>query len=141
MLNLSKQIVSDGEGISKLIEVNVINAKNDNQAKNIGFSVANSLLVKTAVSGEDANWGRVVMAIGKKQENIKQEKIIIKFGNLIVAKNGMVYKKINISSLNKYMKNKIIKININLNMGKYKKTVWSSDLTHKYIEINSDYRS
>jgi len=138
---LSKQIVSDGEGISKLIEVNVINAKNDNQAKNIGFSVANSLLVKTAVSGEDANWGRVVMAIGKKQENIKQEKIIIKFGNLIVAKNGMVYKKINISSLNKYMKNKIIKININLNMGKYKKTVWSSDLTHKYIEINSDYRS
>ncbi len=141
MLNLSKQIVSDGEGISKLIEVNVINAKNDNQAKNIGFSVANSLLVKTAVSGEDANWGRVVMAIGKKQENIKQEKIIIKFGNLIVAKNGMVYKKINISSLNKYMKNKIIKININLNIGKYKKTVWSSDLTHKYIEINSDYRS
>ena len=141
MLNLSKQIVSDGEGISKLIEVNVLKAKSKIQASKVAFSIAQSLLVKTAIAGEDANWGRVVMAIGKSDQKINQNKISIKFDKLFVAKKGSVYSKINIKKLDSYMKNKIIKINVDLNLGKYKKTVWSSDLTNKYVDINSDYRS
>ena len=141
MQNLAKQIVSDGEGISKLIEVTVINAKNKIQASKVAFSIAESTLVKTAIAGEDANWGRIIMAIGKGDNHIDQNKVVIKFGKLIVAKKGTMYKKINIKKLNHYMKNNIIKINVNLEIGKYMKTVWSSDLTHEYISINADYRS
>ena len=141
MENLSKQIVSDGEGISKLIEVNVNNALSNYQAKNVAFSIAESLLVKTAIAGEDANWGRIVMAIGKADNKIKQNKITIKFDKFVVAKNGSMYSKININKINKYMKNKIIKINIDLGIGNFSKRVWSTDLTHKYLNINADYRS
>ena len=141
MQNLAKQIESDGEGISKLIEVTVINAKNKIQASKVAFSIAESTLVKTAIAGEDANWGRIVMAIGKGDNHIDQNKVVIKFGKLIVAKKGTMYKKINIKKLNHYMKNNIIKINVNLEIGKYMKTVWSSDLTNEYIKINADYRS
>ena len=141
MLNLSKQIVCDGEGISKLIEVNVLNAKNKIQAKKIAFSIGESLLVKTAVFGEDANWGRIIMAIGKVGRNIDQNKIILKIGNYNITKNGQMLKKINLNKLAKYMKNKIIRINLDLKLGKYNKTIWSSDLTSNYIKINADYRS
>ena len=141
MRNLSKQIVCDGEGISKLIEVNVINAQTKIQATRIAFSIAESLLIKTAVYGEDANWGRIIMAIGKVGENINQSKIILKIGEFIVAENGMMSKKIKLKKLSKYMKNKIIRINLNLKLGKNNKTVWSSDLTNEYININADYRS
>ena len=141
MENLSKQIISDGEGISKLIEVNVNNALSNYQAKKVAFSIADSLLVKTAIAGEDANWGRIVMAIGKADSKIQQNKITIKFDKFVVAKNGSMYPKINISKINKYMKNKIIKINVNLGIGTFSKKVWSSDLTHKYLNINADYRS
>ena len=141
MLSLSKQIVSDGEGISKLIEVTVSNAINKTQASNVAFSIAESTLVKTAIAGEDANWGRVVMAIGKADKHIDQNKIIIKFGNSVVAKKGEKYQKIDLRKLNHYMKNKIVKINVNLGIGKHTKRVWSSDLTHRYININADYRS
>jgi len=141
MSSLAKQIVLDGEGITKMIEVNVLNAKTKKQAKNIAFSIANSLLVKTAIHGKDANWGRVVMAIGKTEEKIVQEKIVLRFGNLIVAKNGMMNKKINLKNLDKYMKRRKIVINVELNIGTKKHTVFSSDLSNKYIEINADYRS
>jgi len=141
MENLSKQIVSDGEGISKLIEVQVSNAKNKNQANKVAFSIAESLLVKTAIAGGDANWGRVVMAVGKADQNINQNKLIIKFNNLILAKKGSIYSKINIKKINSYMKNKIIKINVNLGIGRFSKKVLSSDLTYNYLRINSDYRS
>jgi len=141
MLSLSKQIVSDGEGISKLIEVTVSNAKNKTQASNVAFSIAESSLVKTAIAGEDANWGRVVMAIGKADKHIDQDKIIIKFGNSVVAKEGARYQKIDMKKLNHYMRNKIVKINVNLGIGKHIKRVWSSDLTHRYININADYTS
>ena len=141
MHNLAKQIVSDGEGISKLIEVNVKDANTNNQASKVAFSIAESLLVKTAIAGEDANWGRVVMAIGKSDQNINQNKLIIKFGNLLVASKGMMNPKLNVSKINKYMKNKIIKINVSLGIGKYDRKVWSSDLTYNYLKINSDYRS
>ena len=107
----------------------------------MAFSIAESTLVKTAIAGEDANWGRVVMAVGKADKHIDQNKIIIKFGNSVVAKKGARYKKIDLRKLNHYMKNKIVKINVNLGIGKYIKRVWSSDLTHQYININADYRS
>ena len=141
LLNLAKRIAADGEGSSKFITINVHNAKTFYDAKKVAFSIANSPLVKTAIAGEDANWGRIVMAIGKADKHIEQNKIIIKFDNFIVAKRGAIYKKIDLIKLNRYMKNKIIKINVNLGIDKYMKRVWSSDLTHAYININADYRS
>jgi len=141
LLNLAKRVAADGEGSSKFITINVHNAKTFYDAKKVAFSIANSPLVKTAIAGEDANWGRVVMAIGKADKHIDQDKIIIKFGNSVVAKKGARYKKIDLRKLNHYMKNKIVKINVNLGIGKYTKRVWSSDLTHRYININADYRS
>ena len=141
MKELSMKIITDGEGVQKLIKVNVIEAKNKTQAKNVAKSIVNSPLVKTAISGEDANWGRIVMAIGKTKENIKQEKTSIKFGNNILAKKGERYKNINLSKVNKYMKNKIIEIEVNLGLGKASSTVYGNDLNNEYIRINADYRS
>ena len=141
MQDLSLQVIKDGEGVSKLIRVNVLNARSKNQAKKIAFSIANSPLVKTAVAGEDANWGRVIMAIGKTEENINQNKIKVFFGKNIVCENGSISNKINITKLNKYMKNNTIDINVKLNLGKYFHTVYGNDLTFEYLKINADYRS
>jgi len=141
MLQLALQIVSDGEGISKLMEINVSGAKSYKQASSVAFSIANSQLVKTAIAGQDANWGRVIMAIGKADSKINQNKIKLKFGNLLVASNGQMFKKINIKKLDIYMKNKVIEINLDLRIGNFKKTVYASDLTHEYVRINADYRS
>ena len=141
MHDLSLQIIKDGEGVSKLIRVNVLNATSKNQAKKIAFSIANSPLVKTAVAGEDANWGRVIMAIGKTEENINQNKIKVLFGDNVVCENGSISKKINIRRLNNYMKNKTIEINVKLNLGRYFHTVHGNDLTFEYLKINADYRS
>ena len=141
MHDLSLQVIKDGEGLSKLIKVNILNAKTKNQAKNIAFSIANSPLVKTAIAGEDANWGRVIMAIGKTGENINQNKIRVFFGNNIVCENGSISKKINIKKLDQYMKNSEIEINVKLNLGKFYHTVYGNDLTFEYLKINADYRS
>ena len=141
MHDLSLQVIKDGEGISKLIRVNVLNARSKNQAKKISFSIANSPLVKTAIAGEDANWGRIIMAIGKTEESINQNKIKIFFGNNIVCENGSISKKINIRKLNQYMKNSTIDINVKLNIGKFNHTVYGNDLTFEYLKINADYRS
>ncbi len=141
MLDLAKQIVCDGEGISKLIEVKVSNAKSRIQANTIAFSIAESSLVKTAIYGEDANWGRIIMAIGKTNEKVNLKKLVISIGKNIIVRNSMEAKNINLTKLASYMKNKIIRINVNMGLGSFNKTVWSSDLTHKYISINTDYRS
>ncbi len=141
MHDLSLQVIKDGEGVSKLIKVNILNAKTKNQAKKIAFSIANSPLVKTAIAGEDANWGRVIMAIGKTGENINQNKIKVLFGKNIVCENGSISKKINIRKLDQYMKNNIIEINVKLNSGKIYHTVYGNDLTFEYLKINADYRS
>ena len=141
MHDLSLQVIKDGEGLSKLIKVNVLNARSKNQAKKIAFSIANSPLIKTAVAGEDANWGRVIMAIGKTEENINQNNIKVLFGNNVVCENGSISKKINIRTLNLYMKNKSIDINVKLNLGKFYHTVYGNDLTLEYLKINADYRS
>ena len=140
-LNLAKQIVVDGEGAKKFVTINVINAKSLGSAKNIAFSIANSPLVKTAVAGEDANWGRVIMAIGKSYEKIVQNKIQVSFGNLNVCKKGKINENIKYKELDKYMKNKLIQINVNLGLGSFSKKVLGNDLTHKYIKINAEYRS
>ncbi len=141
MHNLAIQIVCDGEGISKLIKVNVKGAKTYKQASRIAFSIANSPLVKTAIAGEDANWGRVIMAIGKTNEKIIQNNIKLKFGKYLVANNGRMFEKANTKKIDSYMKNKIIEINADLCLGSFSRTVYSSDLTHEYIRINADYRS
>ena len=141
MQNLAYQVIKDGEGLSKIIKVNVKNAKTAVQAKKIGFSIVNSPLVKTAIAGEDANWGRVIMAIGKTYEKINQNLIKIKFGNVTVCSKGEIQKKINYKKLDKYMKRNIINISVYLGLGSHNKTVMGNDLTHNYIKINADYRT
>jgi len=139
--NLAKQIVCDGEGAKKLITINVEGAKTEKVARKIGMSVANSALVKTAVAGEDANWGRVVMAIGKAGISILPSLLSISIGNIVVSELGSISRKHSESRLSRYMKNKEITININLAQGDCSAKVWTCDLTHDYIRINADYRS
>jgi len=141
LLNLAKRVVSDGEGASKFITINVENCKNEDDAKKIGFSVANSPLVKTAIAGEDPNWGRIVMAIGKSNVLINLEKLSIKFGELSIINNGKLSLNYNEAEVANYMKNNNIDINISIFKGSKKFTTYTMDLTKKYIEINSDYRS
>tara|TARA_B100000767_G_scaffold32125_1_gene27482 strand:- start:565 stop:1866 length:1302 start_codon:yes stop_codon:yes gene_type:complete len=141
LLNLSKKIVADGEGASKFITVNVVKSKNNKDAKKIAFSIANSKLVKTAISGEDPNWGRIIMAIGKSKVDIDLRKLSIKFGIIKIIEKGQLVKNYKESVVANYMKNKSIDISINLNMGVKNFTAYTMDLTKKYIEINADYRS
>ena len=140
-LNLAKQIVVDGEGAKKFVTVNVIGARSIAMAKNISFSIANSPLVKTAIAGEDPNWGRIIMAIGKSGENVHASKIQIKFGNYLVTDQGKIAKEYNEKDLREYMKWDSIYIEVNLNIGNAIYTVYTCDFTHDYININADYRN
>ena len=140
-LNLAKQIVVDGEGAKKFITVEVIGARSASMAKQVAFSIANSPLFKTAIAGEDPNWGRVVMGIGKSGENIIPNKIVIKFGDFIVAEECKVSKNYDESKIKEYMKWDSIKVQINLNIGAASFTVYTCDFTHEYIDINADYRN
>ena len=140
-LNLAKQIVVDGEGAKKFITVNVVGARSSSMAKNIGFSIANSPLFKTAVAGEDPNWGRIIMAVGKSGENVQPSKIKIKFGKYLVAEEGRVAKDYNETDLKEYMKWDSIDVEVNLHLGNASFTVYTCDLTHDYIDINADYRN
>ena len=140
-LNLAKQIVVDGEGAKKFVTVQVIGARSLVMAKNIGFSIANSPLVKTAIAGKDPNWGRIIMAIGKSGENVHVSKIQIKFGNYLVAERGKIAKDYNEKDLKEYMKWNSINIEVNLNIGSAFYNVYTCDLTHDYIDINADYRN
>ncbi|MDC1375570.1 bifunctional glutamate N-acetyltransferase/amino-acid acetyltransferase ArgJ [bacterium] len=141
MLDLAKLIVKDGEGASKFITIHVIGAMSKKAAKKIGFAIANSPLVKTAIAGEDANWGRIIMAIGKSGEYADRDKIKIFIGDEQVTKNGTVYEKYSEIKATRYLKQDEIKITIDIGVGKGLATVYTCDLTHKYIEINADYRS
>ena len=140
-LNLAKQIVVDGEGAKKFITVNVVGARSASMAKNICFSIANSPLVKTAIAGEDPNWGRIAMAVGKAGENIVQNKMQIKIGNYLVAEQSKVAKNYREEDLKKYMQWDSIDIEVNLNLGSANFTVYTCDFTHDYIDINADYRN
>ena len=139
--NLAKRVVADGEGASKFITINVLNAKTENDAKKIGFSIANSPLVKTAIAGEDPNWGRIIMAIGKSNVDINLSKLSIKFGELIIINKGKIYNQYNETEVGNYMKSSAINISIDIGNGKRSFTVYTMDLTKEYININTDYRS
>ncbi len=140
-LNLAQQIVVDGEGAKKFLKVKVINAKSIGSAKNIGFSIANSPLIKTAVAGEDPNWGRIIMGIGKSGEVIDIKKLKVKIGNFIVAENGKIAESYNEEKLKEYMKWDSIEIEINLRLGNDAFECYTCDFTHDYIDINADYRN
>ena len=140
-LNLSKQIVVDGEGASKFVTINVIGARSVTMAKNIGFSIANSPLVKTAIGGEDPNWGRIIMACGKTGENIIPNKIQLKIGDYLVVEQGKATKDYKERDVKQYMKWDSINIEVNLNIGSAYYTVYTCDFTHDYIDINADYRN
>ena len=141
MVGLAKKIVMDGEGASKFIEITVINARNIARAKKICFSIANSLLVKTAIAGEDANWGRLVMAIGKTKINLKIEKIKIYMQDFLLCQNGQGVETVDEASLSRALKKKKVDIVVDLAEGNKDFTAWTSDLTEDYIRINADYRS
>ena len=141
LLNLAKRVVADGEGASKFITIDIQGCKNEDDAKKIGFSIANSPLVKTAIAGEDPNWGRIVMAIGKAGIQINYEKLSIKFGNISVIHNGKLNSNYNEDEVSEYMKSDSIDINVDIFSGSKSFKVYTMDLTKKYIEINGDYRS
>jgi len=141
LLNLAKRVVSDGEGASKFITINVSKCKNELDAKKIAFSIGNSPLVKTAIAGEDPNWGRVIMAIGKAGPRINLKKISIKLGNLKIIHDGKLFQNYDEELLSKYMKSENIDISVEVFTGKKDFTAYTMDFTKKYIEINADYRS
>ena len=141
LLNLAKRVVSDGEGASKFVTVNVKKCKNEIDAKKIAFSIANSPLVKTAIAGEDPNWGRIIMAIGKAGPKINLKKLSIKFGNIKIVQYGKLHQEYDEKQAATYMKNENILIDIEILSGNKNFTAYTMDLTNKYIKINSDYRS
>ena len=141
LLNLAKRVTADGEGASKFITINVGNAKTEKDAKKIAFSIANSPLVKTAFAGEDPNWGRIIMAIGKSQINININKINLSLGEYRILEKGELSKDYDEVLLKEYMKNEKIDLNVDLKMGSKKFIAYTMDLTKNYIEINADYRS
>jgi len=140
-LNLAKQIVVDGEGAKKFLTISIINAKSLGSAKNIAFSIANSPLVKTAVAGEDPNWGRIAMGLGKSGEPVDQKKLKIKIGDFVVAENGKISENYDEEKLKEYMKWDSIEIEINLKLGSDTFKCYTCDFTHDYIDINADYRN
>ncbi len=141
LLNLAKRVVADGEGASKFVTIKVSNCKTEHDAKKIAFSIANSPLVKTAISGEDPNWGRIIMAIGKSDVDISLNRLSIKFGDLNIVNKGKIYQQYNETEAASYMKSPSIEIYVGVGKGKKNFTVYTMDLTKKYIEINADYRS
>jgi len=141
LLNLAKRVAADGEGASKFITVSTINCKTEEDAKKISFSIANSPLVKTAIAGQDPNWGRIIMAIGKANVNLIPNKLSIKFGSFNIVEKGQLSNSYNEIEVAEYMKDEKIDITVDLNVGKKNFTAYTMDLTRKYIEINSNYRS
>jgi len=141
MLDLAHQIVRDGEGATKFVTVSVTGASSDRDARTHAKAIANSPLVKTAIAGEDPNWGRVVMAVGKSGAPADRDTLTIWFGDILVARDGWVNPEYSEDAAARYMKNADIEIHVDLGLGGGRATVWTCDLTHGYIDINADYRS
>lgn len=139
--DLAMQVIKDGEGITKFVTIDVSGAVSDDSAKRIGLSIANSPLVKTAIAGEDANWGRIVMAVGKAGEPAERDKLSIWMGPHLLAERGQVAEDYTEEAGATYMKNDQIDIKVDLGLGEGNSKVYTCDLTHGYIEINADYRS
>lgn len=141
MKSLALQIVKDGEGASKFIEIRINNSFSDQEAKKVAMSIANSPLFKTAISGSDSNWGRIIMAIGKTNIRFNPMKVSMWFGEIKILDKGEIFQKVNYEKLNAYMKNEKLILTIDLALGKGFAKVWTCDLTKEYISINADYRS
>ena len=141
MLNLAKRVASDGEGSTKFVTVNCKNSISEKDAKSISFSIANSPLVKSAIFGEDPNWGRIAMAIGKSGAKVNENKLSIFIGPYIIYNKGKLDKNYNEEDVSQYMKNENIVITVDLSIGQKNFTAYTMDLSKEYIEINSDYRS
>jgi glutamate N-acetyltransferase/amino-acid N-acetyltransferase len=139
--DLAQQIVRDGEGATKFVEIRVTGAASDPSARRIAKAIGNSPLVKTAIAGEDPNWGRIVMAIGKSGEPADRDRISIRFGDILVAEAGWVSPDYREEQGAAYMKRDELVIEVGLGVGEGCATVWTCDLTHQYISINADYRS
>ncbi len=141
MRDLAHQVVRDGEGATKFVEVRVTGAETPADARRVGLAIANSPLVKTAIAGEDPNWGRIVMAVGKSGAAADRDRLTIRFGDVLVAENGWVSPGYREADGAAYMKNAELVIGVDLGLGDGAATIWTCDLTHRYIEINADYRS
>jgi glutamate N-acetyltransferase/amino-acid N-acetyltransferase len=139
--NLAQLVVRDGEGAAKFITIRVSGALSDDSARRVGLSIANSPLVKTAIAGEDANWGRVVMAVGKAGEPADRDTLSIAFGGIWTAKNGLPVEGYDEAPVAAHLKGEEIDIAVELGLGDGRAAVWTCDLTHGYIAINADYRS
>jgi glutamate N-acetyltransferase/amino-acid N-acetyltransferase len=141
MLDLAHQVVRDGEGATKFVTVAVTGAADDADARKVAMAIANSPLVKTAIAGQDANWGRIVMAVGKSGAQADRDRLSIRFGDITVAENGWRALDYSEDATSAYMKNPALVIGVDLGLGSGSSTVWTCDLTHGYIDINADYRS
>ena len=141
LTDLAQQIVRDGEGATKFVTIRVTGAASDESARIVGKAIGNSPLVKTAIAGEDPNWGRVVAAIGKAGEPADRDRISIRFGDILVAEEGWVSPDYREDQGAAYMKREEIEISVDLGIGDGAATIWTCDLTHQYISINADYRS
>ena len=139
--DLAQQVVRDGEGASKFIAITVKGAKSQASARKIGLTVANSPLVKTAIAGEDANWGRIIMAVGRAGEPAERDKLGIVVGGVTIAEAGAPHPDYREAQITDHMKGQDIDIEIDVGVGRGRATVWTCDLTHGYIDINADYRS
>ena len=141
MRDLAHQVVRDGEGATKFVEIQVTGAASDGDAHKVAMAIANSPLVKTAIAGEDANWGRIVMAVGKSGAEADRDRLTIRFGDLVLAEKGWRAETYDEDAASAYMKRQELVIGVDLGLGQGARTVWTCDLTHGYIDINADYRS
>ena len=141
LMNLAHQLVRDGEGATKFIKVTVSGAESAASARKIARTIAESPLVKTAFAGEDANWGRILMAVGRADEPVRRESISVKFGDLWAAHDGLVSPTYDEAKMSAYMKNQDLEVSVDVGVGSASSTVWTCDLTKRYVEINGDYRS
>ena len=141
MQDLAKQIAKDGEGLTKFVTVRVTGAESKKAARRIAFSIANSPLVKTAIAGEDPNWGRIVMAVGKSGEAADRDRLAIWLGDIEVAKEGAVAPDYREGLGAAYMKNAEVTVTVDVGVGSASATIWTCDLTAGYVAINADYRS
>jgi glutamate N-acetyltransferase/amino-acid N-acetyltransferase len=141
MTELAKLVARDGEGATKFMEVRVTGAEHDTAARRIAMAIANSPLVKTAVAGEDANWGRIVMAVGKSGERVDRDRLVIRIGGVDVAKDGEVVPGYDETPVTAHMQGQEVLFEVDIGLGHGKATVWSCDLTHGYIDINGAYRT
>ena len=141
MMELAHKIVRDGEGASKFVSISVRGAVSSAAARGIAFSIANSPLVKTAIAGSDPNWGRIIMAIGKAGEKINKDKLVLRIGSFLITEAGGVRSDYDETPVSEYMKGAEIDIDVHVGVGRGRATVWTCDLTHRYIAINADYRS